>query len=149
MGRGAGIERYKPWRTLKNDPEWSDVGAWSLVEHVAKMHENGIAHGDLSEDTIGFVGSAGTGRFVVSGSRQVVSPLSELYEGKLSSLERGVIKNLRERLGFKTEVGMPNEIGGEMHIHGIHDETDRTKRSSKIEILGKIIDDHNNRINVA
>ncbi len=141
--RSLRIERYKPWRTLKNDPEWSDVGAWSLVEHVAKMHENGIAHGDLSEDTIGFVGSAGTGRFVVSGSRQVVSPLSELYEGKLSSLERGVIKNLRERLGFKTEVGMPNEIGGEMHIHGIHDETDRTKRSSKIEILGKIIDDHN------
>lgn len=140
------IERYKPWRTLKNDPEWSDVSARSLVEHVAKMHENGIAHGDLSEDTIGFVGSAGTGRFVVSGSRQVVSPLSEFYEGKLSSLERGVINNLRERLGCKTEVGMPpaEEIGiGEILIHQIHRETDSTKRSRMIEILGSIIDDHN------
>jgi hypothetical protein len=105
--RSLRIERYTPWRALKHDAKWSEGGSApggvsSLVDQVAKMHASGIAHGGLSDDTIGIAGSVGAGRFVVSGSSQVVSPLSEFYEafykGELDPIRHRVLGDLKSEV---------------------------------------------------
>ena len=148
--RSLRIERYTTWRALKHDAKWSEggsasggVSAWSLVNQVAKMHESGIAHGGLSEDTIGFAGSVGSGRFVVSGSRQIVSPLSEFYEGKLDPIRDDVRWALYSHLTGILRVGVRYRICDLGDIHGIHDENHDLLRSKKIDALYKIIEDHN------
>jgi hypothetical protein len=138
--RSLRIERHTPWKQLKDDAGWGDDSViWSLVDQVSKMHESGVAHGDLSVDTIGFVGSVGAGRFVVSGASQVVSPLSEFYEGDLRfemsndkgramvDRVRGILRNL---LTAPCKGGLRCRISpGMIAIHGDGDD-DNTNRDT-------------------
>lgn len=144
------IERYTPWKTLRSDARWGEaaVSAWSLVGQVAKMHESGIAHGELSGDTIGYVGSVGSGRFVVSGSSQVVSPLSEFYEGvragnaKYRDAFEQVRVILRGLVKAKCNGGLRCWINLSGHIDGINDEVDELKKHNKINALNEITQAH-------
>jgi hypothetical protein len=51
---------------------------WAFQDQILTMHQKGVAHGALSDGRIGFIDGA---RFVVTGSNQVVSPLSDYFEG--------------------------------------------------------------------
>ena len=144
------IERYTPWKAHRNDEQWGEaaVSVWSLVGQVAKMHESGIAHGELSEETIGYVGSVGAGRFVVSGSSQVVSPLSEFYErvgagnaGYRDAFEQ-VRVILRDLVRAKCNGGLRCWIHLSGEIAGIDDEADEVTKHNKIGALQEIMKSH-------
>jgi hypothetical protein len=144
--RSLRIERYTPWRALKHDAKWSEGGSApggvsSLVDQVAKMHASGIAHGGLSEDTIGFAGSVGSGRFVVSGSSQIVSPLSEFYKGELDPIRHRVIGDLKSEVATRMGVGILKELqaGYFVFIYGPQDKS----RAKKIDAVRSIVEDHN------
>ena len=124
---GLRIERYKPWRQLKDHDFTDEVSAWTLVDQVSKMHKAGIAHGKLSEDTIGIAGSGKSTRFVVSGSgSQVVSPLSEFYDGKLSATQERARKIIRDIVMAKCNGGLRCRIYIAGPIDGINETVDET-----------------------
>jgi hypothetical protein len=66
---------------------------WQLNDMVSRLHVSGIAHGALTSERIGIVGDV---RFAVTCSHQVVSPLSEFFDGELGPDETRVAGTLRK-----------------------------------------------------
>ncbi len=80
------IERYVPLREIKFD-DLERIPKWAFHDQMSRMHRSGIAHGALSDGSIGHIAE---GRFAVTGSHQVVSPLSDFAEvhGGIGGLEQ-------------------------------------------------------------
>jgi tRNA A-37 threonylcarbamoyl transferase component Bud32 len=85
------IERLVPWSVLKFSRK--TLPMWQLQDQISRMHDNGIAHGALTSERIGFVGDE---RFAVTCSHQVVSPLSEFFDGELGHDETRVARILKK-----------------------------------------------------
>jgi hypothetical protein len=85
------IERFVPWSELRSSGK--TVPLWQLKELMSRQHVSGIAHGALTAERIGFVPDK---RFAVTCSHQVVSPLSEFFDGELGPDETRVAAILRK-----------------------------------------------------
>jgi tRNA A-37 threonylcarbamoyl transferase component Bud32 len=85
------IERLVPWSALKSLRK--TLPLWQLKEQIPMWHVSGIAHGALTPERIGLVDDA---RFAVTCSHQVVSPLSEFFDGELGHDETRVAGILRQ-----------------------------------------------------
>lgn len=96
------IERYVPLRDIK-------IGdlkpKWAFQYQISKMHLRGIAHGALDDGRIGHIGDL---RFAMTGSHQVVSPLSDFADlgglGQEEARAAAILKSLVKTLLRKIEI---------------------------------------------